>query len=61
MWRDKPATEKQLGYIEFIQEFAYSAPRFDGTTRGEASDYINKYVEEAKLELEASSPMFGYE
>ena len=59
-WRDKPATERQLDYIEFIQEFACSAPEFDGITRGEASEYIDKYAEEAKLELESSSPMFGY-
>ena len=44
-WRDKEITEKQMNLIECIMEFSYfSPPKFVGTTRGEASDYINKHV-----------------
>lgn len=43
-WRDKEPTEKQLKEIEYIQEFSdYNPPLFKGTTRGEASDYIDKH------------------
>ena len=43
-WRDKEPTEKQLKEIEYIQEFSdYRPPLFKGTTRGEASDYIDKH------------------
>lgn len=49
-WRDKEITEKQMNLIEYIMEFSYfNPPKFVGTTRGEASDYINKY---AKLAFE---------
>ena len=40
---DKP-TEKQLVYIQEIQEYSYyPIPVFQGTTKQEASKYINKY------------------
>ena len=43
-WRDKEPTQKQLNYIAEMREFSeYSFPEFYGKTRGEASDYINKY------------------
>lgn len=45
MWRDEPATEKQLRYCDEIYENSeYSPPRFTGTTKGEASDYIEKHA-----------------
>ena len=58
-WRDKPITEKQKECIAEMQEFSYyPIPIFDGTTRGEASDYIDKY---GKLAYEdVNSPTFGY-
>ena len=47
-WRDDPATEKQLAYIQEMQEFSeFPLPSFEGKTKGEASDYINKYIEQA--------------
>lgn len=45
-WRDEPITEKQLQYIYDIQEFSIiDLPYFNGTTKGEACDYIEKYRE----------------
>lgn len=41
---DKP-TEKQLAYIRELQEFsAYPLPKFDGTTKAEASKYISDWI-----------------
>lgn len=58
-WRDKPITEKQKDCIAEMQEFShYPIPLFTGTTRGEASDYIDKYGELAYEDI--NSPMFGY-
>lgn len=43
-WRSDPATEKQLAYIQEMQEFSdYPLPRFTGSTKGEASDYIDRW------------------
>jgi len=37
-------TDKQRKYIQEMQEFSgYPLPRFDGTTREEASEYIDKW------------------
>lgn len=59
MWRDEAVTEKQIAYIRDMQEFsAYPIPVFTGTTKGEASDYINKYRKLAHEDV--NSPMFGY-
>lgn len=45
-WRDKAPTEKQLQMIREIEEFAeYKIPRFDGVTRGEASDWIARHID----------------
>lgn len=58
-WRNEPATEKQLEYIAYIQEFAYiDVPLFNGKTKGEASDYIDKYREYAHYDW--NSPVAGY-
>ena len=58
-WREDKITEKQKQLIEEMQEFSdYSLPEFKGTTKGEASDYIDKW---SKLAHEnVNSPMFGY-
>ena len=43
-WKLEPITEKQRECIADMQEFSpYPVPLFEGTTRGEASDYIDKY------------------
>ena len=59
-WRDKEITEKQKQCIAEMQEFScYPLPKFEGTTRGEASDYIDKWH---KLGYEdVNSPKFGDE
>lgn len=47
-WRSDPATEKQLTYIQEMQEFsALPIPMFIGSTKGEASDYIDRWSERA--------------
>lgn len=56
---DKPITEKQMQYIRDMQEFsAYPLPSFTGTTREEASEYIDKWKKLAHEDV--NSPMFGY-
>ena len=58
-WKQEPITEKQKDYIQMMQEFScYPLPRFTGTTKGEASDYIERYGELAHED--ANSPTFGY-
>lgn len=43
-WRELEPTEKQLALIAEMQEFSdYPLPVFKGKTRGDASDYIDKY------------------
>ena len=39
---DKP-TQKQLDFIRDIEEFGVGTPKFTGTTKQEASEYISKY------------------
>ena len=58
-WRKEPITDKQRKLIEEMQEFScYPLPLFTGTTKGEASDYIDAH---AKLAFEdVYSPTFGY-
>ena len=44
-WRDEPPTTKQLKYIADMCEMSeYPLPLFTGTTKGEASDYISRWV-----------------
>lgn len=58
-WRDDEITEKQKQLIEEMQEFSdYQLPEFKGTTKGEASDYIDKWNRLAHENV--NSPMFGY-
>ena len=41
---NRSITYKQRKYIDYIQEFSlYPLPHFIGTTRGEASDYIDHW------------------
>ena len=43
-WRNDKITDKQKAYINDMKEFSpYPIPLFNGTTKGEASDYIDKY------------------
>lgn len=43
-WRTLSPTQKQLELIAEMQEFSdYPLPKFEGKTRGEASDYIDKW------------------
>ena len=43
-WRSDPVTEKQMEFIECAMEFSpYPLPAFKGTTKGEASDWIDQY------------------
>lgn len=47
-WRNDPATEKQMAYIREMQEFSnLPVPSFTGTTKGEASDYIDRWSRQA--------------
>ena len=58
-WRDDPASEKQLKFIEAIQENSeYNPPPFKGKTKGEASDWIDKHAKLAHESLWAI--MHGY-
>ena len=51
-WRKDKITEKQLNYIHEMQEFSeYRLPDFNGTTKGEARDYIDKYFKLAHESL----------
>lgn len=47
-WRDDPATEKQLEMIGDIRESSdWPLPLFTGKTKGEASDYIDRWIGKA--------------
>ena len=47
-WRSTPATEKQLAYIQEMKEFSdFPIPQFTGSTKGEASDYIDRWSKTA--------------
>ena len=44
-WRAEKATEEQLALIADMMEFSeMPIPVFTGTTKGEAADYINKWM-----------------
>lgn len=58
-WRQEPITEKQKECIQAMKEFAcYPIPNFTGKTKGEASDFIDKYGELAHENV--NSPTYGY-
>lgn len=47
-WRTDPATKKQLAYIQEMQEFSdFPIHQFTGSTKGEASDYIDRWSKTA--------------
>lgn len=47
-WRELEPTKKQLDFIKYIQEYAFPVrPTFEGKTRGEAADFIDKYAKYA--------------
>ena len=52
-WRTDKITEKQKQMIAIIEENAIMnnalVPSFSGSTKGEASDYISKYLHESCL------------
>lgn len=43
-WKNEPASEKQMKMIETIQENSDIAPKFTGSTKGEAFEYIKKNI-----------------
>lgn len=47
--RNELPTQKQLDYIEIINDFADNVPPFKGTTKREASLYIAKYGKYANM------------
>lgn len=47
-WRDDKPTERQLEYISDMVEYG-GCPKFEGTTKGEAADYISRYKQCASL------------
>ena len=58
-WKNDPITEKQKSLISDMMEFsAYPLPRFTGSTKGEASDYIDKWAKLAHEDV--NSKTFGY-
>ena len=53
-WRDEPTTEKQRKLIEEMHEFSeFPLPLFTGKTKGEAADYIDKYIKKAHEAFDA--------
>lgn len=51
-WRQEPITKKQITYIAEMQKVShFPLPQFDGKTKGEAWDYINKYSELTYINL----------
>ena len=47
-WRKSPMTERQKGYIEEMREMSeFPLPEFSGSTKGEAADYIDRYIKMA--------------
>ena len=59
-WRNDKITEKQMKYIIEMNEFSdFPLPKFLGTTKGEASDYINKYQQLAHERFDSNENMYG--
>ena len=52
-------TDKQKLLIESMNEFCREKCDLEASVK-EASDYIDRNIEEFKLEMEVSSKMFGY-
>lgn len=59
-WRNDPVTEKQINYIKEMNEFSdFPIPKFTGKTKGEASDYINRYQKLAHERFDPNEDMYG--
>ncbi len=59
-WVDCPVSEAQLNYIREMQEMSeYPLPPFTGKTRGEASDYIDKWRRLAYERIDDSADNYG--
>ena len=61
-WRSDLPTEKQIAYIKELQEFSeFPLPKFEGKTKGEASDYIDKWNKKAheKFDYDSHGDNFG--
>lgn len=59
-WADCPVSEAQLNYIREMQEMSeYPLPPFTGKTRGEASDYIDKWHRLAHERVDDSADNYG--
>lgn len=59
-WRQGPASEAQLAYIRDLQEMSeYPLPLFTGKTRGEASDYIDKWHRLAHERVDDKADNYG--
>lgn len=52
-------TEKQRELVECMNEFCNEKCDLSASVK-EASDYIDRNIEEYKLQMEVMSPMFGY-
>ena len=48
-WKDDKPTYKQLNYIKFLED-DYGV-KFNGTTKGEASDFIDKCYKDFRIDL----------
>ena len=47
-WRNDPMTEKQKTLISELQEMSeFPLPKFTGTTKGEASDWLDENIGKA--------------
>ena len=61
-WRNDLPTEEQIVYIKEMQEFSeFPLPKFEGKTKGEASDYIDKWIKTAhyKFDYDSHGDNFG--
>ena len=60
-WRNEPVTEKQKAHIEEMTEFSdFPLPEFNGTTKGEAYDYINQWDKKAHEKMDANAHSDNY-
>ena len=58
-WRDDPITAKQAQLIQEMNEFSeFPLPRFTGTTKGEACDYINANLNRAHEGFDPNEDMY---
>lgn len=59
-WQNDTVTEKQINYIKEMNEFSdFPIPKFTGKTKGEASDYIDRYQKLAHERFDQNEDMYG--